>query len=159
MHSLHFRKQILLIGSERLIEYESRVNPLIDKCAQIMGCCCYDRNLLGAKLRTNLLVSHKVVAVGDEYYPYNFYYIPPEELLGPDVEKATFNHYLANLKDRKRLDSALEEKRLQLMQQNTELQVQIAQNMQTVHAKELAELASAQKSAFVAAMSHEIRML
>ena len=85
-----------LPGSERLIEYESKLNKFFPntKCLAI---CQYDRRRFDPKILLDVLTTHPTVAVGTEIYD-NFYHIPPADLLGHDLQEATLRHCLKNLK-------------------------------------------------------------
>jgi PAS domain S-box-containing protein len=93
-------------GEEWLIEYESWINEFIpiSKCLLL---CQYDRQRFTPGALLNVLATHPVAIVGTEIYD-NLYYIPPEELLGPDREAATLNHWIENLYSRKRTEEELQ---------------------------------------------------
>lgn len=63
-----------LPGSERLIEYESKLNKFLpnSKCLAI---CQYDRRRLPSKVLLDMLSTHPIAVVGTEVYD-NFYYVP-----------------------------------------------------------------------------------
>ena len=91
-----------LPGSERLIEYESKLNKFLhnSKCLAI---CQYDRRRFSSKVLLDVLSTHPIAIVGTEVYD-NFYYIPPEDFLGNDLLTVTLCRWLENLAGRKRIE-------------------------------------------------------
>jgi two-component system cell cycle sensor histidine kinase/response regulator CckA len=96
-----------LPGSERLIEYESKLSTFFpdSRCLTI---CQYDRRRFDPALLLDVLATHPIAVIGTEFYE-NFYYMPPTEFLGPDLPAATLRHRLENLAERKRAEEALRE--------------------------------------------------
>ncbi|WP_287152522.1 MEDS domain-containing protein [Candidatus Solincola tengchongensis] len=82
-------------GSERLIEYEAKLN-LFFPGSGCLALCQYDRRVFRAGLLLEVVTTHPLVVVGEHLYE-NFYYIPPEEYLGPDLEESRLEHWLRNL--------------------------------------------------------------
>ncbi len=93
-------------GSERLIEYEAKLNQFFPK-HQCMAMCQYDRRQFDAAVLLDILRTHPVAVVGTEVYD-NIYYIPPADMLSDHVEASELNHWIENLVERKRLDEALQ---------------------------------------------------
>jgi PAS domain-containing protein len=96
-----------LPGSERLIEYEARMNEFFpgSKCLAI---CQYDRRRFDPAILLDVLRTHPIAVVGTEVYD-NFYYMPPAELLGHAPSAAEFRHWVQNLAERRRVEEALRE--------------------------------------------------
>ncbi|MCX6701249.1 MAG: MEDS domain-containing protein, partial [Methanomicrobiales archaeon] len=96
-----------LPGSERLIEYENKLNTFFpgSKCLAI---CQYDRRRFDADILLNILLTHPFAFIGTELYD-NFYYTPPEVILQPDQSEMTLDRWIANLVDRKVAEQALRE--------------------------------------------------
>jgi len=96
-----------LPGSERLIEYENKLNTFFpgSKCLAI---CQYDRRSFDAEILLNILRTHPFAFIGANLYD-NFYYTPPEDLLQPNQPELTLNRWIANIKDRKAAEQALRE--------------------------------------------------
>jgi len=94
-------------GSGRLIEYESKLNIFFPgkKCSAI---CQYDRRVFAPALLLDVLRTHPIAIVGTEVYD-NFYYIPPEELVGGEGTTVELDHWIANLAERRRAEEALEQ--------------------------------------------------
>ena len=97
----------VLPGSQRLIEYEMKLNGFLpgSKCIAI---CQYDRRRFAPALLLDVLRAHPVVIIGTSIYD-NFYYIPPSELLCRDTPDVDLRHWVKNLAERKRAEEALRE--------------------------------------------------
>jgi len=96
-----------LPGSERLMEYESKLNMFFpgNKCLAI---CQYDRRKFKPKVLLDVLTTHPIAIVGTEVFD-NFYFMPPKDTLGTNPEKAVLNNWLGNLRERKRTETILRE--------------------------------------------------
>jgi len=96
-----------LSGSERLIEYEAKLNKVLpgSKCLAI---CQYDCAQFNPKLILDVIATHPIVVFGTEAYD-NFYYMPPKDFLGPDRDEAMLQNWIKNLADRKQMEDALRE--------------------------------------------------
>ncbi len=94
-----------LPGSERFIEYESKLNTFLpgSRCQAI---CQYDRRRFDPAVLLDVLATHPIIAVGTDLYD-NFYYIPTTEFLGLDRPGATLRRWLDNLAERKEAEEAL----------------------------------------------------
>jgi diguanylate cyclase (GGDEF)-like protein/PAS domain S-box-containing protein len=94
-----------LPGSERLIEYEARLNQFFHG-SQCLAICQYDRRHFAPAVLLHVLRTHPIAVVGTETHA-NFYYISPDELLGHDLPAAELHHWLQGLVARKRAEQAL----------------------------------------------------
>ncbi len=94
-------------GSERLIEYESKLNTFLpgSKCLPI---CQYDTRQFDPDVLLKVLACHPLVIVGTRLYE-NFYYIPPEDFLPQEVPAAALRNWLGNLEARARMEATLRE--------------------------------------------------
>ncbi len=94
-----------LPGSERLIEYEAKLNRFFphSKC---LALCQYDQRRFQPDVLLDVLATHPIAVVGTKIYD-NPYYIPPTDFLGPDRPAATLSHWLHNLEERKRAEEAV----------------------------------------------------
>lgn len=94
-----------LPGSERLIEYEAKLNRFFpgSKC---LALCQYDRRRFQPDVLLDVLTTHPIAVIGTEIYD-NPYYIPLTDFLGPDRPAATLNHWLQNLEERKQAEEAV----------------------------------------------------
>jgi len=90
-----------LPGSERLIEYEAKLNRFFPG-SRCLAICQYDRRSFPAGLLLEVISTHPLVVVGNHLYE-NFYYIPPDEYLGPDLEESRLEHWIRNLASHRRM--------------------------------------------------------
>jgi len=94
------------IPSEKLmIQREAHLRDFFlgSRC---LALCLYDRRRLDPSLLLAVLQSHPVIAEGTELYE-NFYYVPPEELLGEGRAEAELRWCLKSLAERKRAQEEL----------------------------------------------------
>jgi PAS domain S-box-containing protein len=96
-----------LPGSERLIEYEAKLNEFLHG-SQCLAICQYDRRRFDPAVLLDVLSTHPLAIVGIEVYD-NFFYAPPSELLGRDLSAAELDRRVQNLIERKQAEAALEE--------------------------------------------------
>ncbi|OFW61686.1 MAG: hypothetical protein A2W01_00155 [Candidatus Solincola sediminis] len=96
-----------LPGSERLIEYEAKLNHFFpnNKCLAI---CQYDRRRFSPETLLDVIRTHPLVVLGSEIHD-NFYYIPPDEFLAKKMPTATLESWIHNLEERKSSETALSE--------------------------------------------------
>jgi PAS domain S-box-containing protein len=89
-------------GSDRLIEYESKLNDFFPG-SQCLAICQYDRRRFGPAMLLDVISTHPAIVVGTEFYD-NFYYTPPAEFLHRDLPSITLRCWLKNLRARKRVE-------------------------------------------------------
>lgn len=94
-----------LPGSEKVIEYEARLNELIPRIGATI-LCQYDRRKFRPELLLKVLSTHPTVLLGTEIFE-NLYYMPPEEFFAVDVSQAMLNNWMQNLKERQRIEEEL----------------------------------------------------
>jgi hypothetical protein len=88
-------------GSERLIEYESRVNDFMNEHPQFYGLCQYDRRRFDSEMLLDILHTHPNVLFGREGFDNSqMYYVPPEVFLERDRPSAVLDTWLKNLGSR-----------------------------------------------------------
>ena len=94
-------------GSERLIEYETKLNDFFpgSKC---MAICQYDRRRFEPSVLLDVLSTHPAAIIGTEAFG-NFYYMPPREYFGTDPAAARLNNWLKSLRETKRAMEDLRE--------------------------------------------------
>lgn len=94
-------------GSERLIEYEHKLNTFFsgNKC---LALCQYDQRHFEPDSLLAVLAAHPTAVVGSEVYD-NFYYIPPTDIEQYGLPEATLRRWLDNLAARKRAEEVLRE--------------------------------------------------
>jgi PAS domain S-box-containing protein len=97
-----------LPGSERLIEYEIKLNEFLPG-SQCLALCQYDRRRFEPEVLMDVMRTHPISVIGAQVYE-NFYYIPPAELLRRDELPAVeLRHWIQNLAERKRAEEELRE--------------------------------------------------
>jgi hypothetical protein len=84
-----------LPGSDRLIEYESKLNKFLPG-SRCLAICQYDRRRFDPDILLRVLSTHPIAVIGTEAYD-NFYYMPPEDFLGPDLSTVTLRQWIRNL--------------------------------------------------------------
>ena len=94
-----------LPGSEKLIEYEAKLNNFIaGSKAKVI--CQYNRRRFDADTLLNVLKTHPIAVIGTEIYD-NPFYIPPEEYFSAQPSESQLNHWLKNLAGRKQTEADL----------------------------------------------------
>jgi len=91
-----------LPGSERLIEYETKLNFFFPN-SKALAICQYDMNQFDPELLLNVLRTHPIAVIGTEIYK-NFYYIPPKELSKDTEPSITLQYWIDNLIERKEIE-------------------------------------------------------
>ncbi len=66
-----------LPGSQRLIEYEAKLNEFFPN-NKVIAICQYDMRLFNPEMLLKILITHPIVVIGTKIYE-NFYFIPPEK--------------------------------------------------------------------------------
>ena len=94
-----------LPGSERLIEYEAKLNRFFPG-SRCLAICQYDRRKFAPDILLDVLATHPLAIVGTELYD-NFYYIHPQDLLGQNPEGARLNNWLESLEQRKQVEASM----------------------------------------------------
>jgi len=89
-----------------LLEYESKLSAQI-RGTRLHGICQYDLERFPPDVLRDVLEAHPLALLGRELHD-NFYYVPPEEFLGPMRQEATLRRWLGNLEERSRLESERE---------------------------------------------------
>jgi len=96
-----------LPGSERLLEYEAKLNDFFPGC-RCLAICQYDRRRFKPALLLGVLTTHPIAVIGMKVFD-NFYYMHPKDFLGPDYETSMLNNWLESLDERKQKEEALRE--------------------------------------------------
>jgi PAS domain S-box-containing protein len=137
-----------LPGSERLIEYEIKLNTFFPG-RRCMALCQYDQRRFAPEILLDVLRTHPIAVVGTEVYD-NFYYTPPQEMLEDGLERATFLRWVRNLSERKRageklaeyrehLEDLVEARTRELADVNQRLREEIAEHQRTERALQNSE--------------------
>lgn len=96
-----------LPGSERLIEYETKLNEFFPT-NKALAICQYDCRVFDPEILLDILTTHPIAVIGTEIYE-NFYYVPTEEFLAGKAPKKTLEHWIENLKLRRKMENTLRE--------------------------------------------------
>lgn len=84
-------------GSERLIEYESRLNHFFPN-SKCLAVCQYDRRQFDAEMLLDILHTHPLVLFGKEGFDNSqMYYVAPDVFMERDRQSATLETWLKNL--------------------------------------------------------------
>ena len=94
-----------LPGSEKLIEYEAKLNDFFPG-SKALAICQYDRNQFSPEILLNILKTHPIAVIGTEICD-NPFYVPAKAFLGPNVYEATLDSWTNNLLERKKVESEL----------------------------------------------------
>lgn len=81
-----------LPGSERLLEYEYKLNTFFPG-TQCLAICQYDRRRFNAAMLLDVVIAHPIVVLGTEIHS-NPFHVPPTELLGQERSVAALYHQL-----------------------------------------------------------------
>lgn len=96
-----------LPGSERLIEYETKLNEFFPN-NKALAICQYDCRVFEPEILLDILTTHPIAVIGTEIYE-NFYYIPTEDFLAGKAPEKTLKHWIENLKQREIMEKNLRE--------------------------------------------------
>jgi len=94
-------------GSDRLIEYEAKLNAFFSE-SRCLGLCQYDRRRFQPELLLDVLRTHPKAVIGTEVYD-NFYYSPVSEVLEGRDAGLELCRWIRNLTQRKQAEDALKE--------------------------------------------------
>ncbi len=95
-----------LPGSERLIEYESKLNHFFPG-SKFSALCQYDRRRFDPAILLDVIHTHPIVLIGTKSYD-NFYFTPPDIFLG-NRPAARLQQLIQSLDERKRAEEILRE--------------------------------------------------
>lgn len=95
-----------IAGSERLMEYEAKLNQLLPEIRAI--CLCqYDMRIFEPETLLDVLSTHPVAVVNNRCHD-NIYFIPPDEFLGSKKSEAELHHRLLILEIHRRYKKTLD---------------------------------------------------
>ncbi|MFX1293252.1 MAG: MEDS domain-containing protein [Promethearchaeota archaeon] len=98
-----------LPGSERLIEYESKLNYFLPN-SRCLAICQYNIEKFTSAILLDVLTTHPFVVLGAEVFS-NFYYIPPDDFLEKERASIYLKYWQENLIERKLIDISLRRER------------------------------------------------
>lgn len=107
------------LGSERLTEYEARLNEIIPG-SRCLAICQYDRRQFDPVLLMDILAVHPKAIIGTEVMD-NIYYLPPGEFLSSGANAAKLSHFLDNLAECQRAEATLARQTHELAERLKEL--------------------------------------
>ena len=93
-------------GSDRLMEYEAKLNRFLPS-SRCLAICQYDRNRFGAGVLLDVLSTHPIAVIGTDVVE-NFYYLSPDDFLGPDPDARRLESWVESLLERKRSDQEIQ---------------------------------------------------
>ena len=116
-------------GLERWIEYESRfTHTLADHNCRVL--CQYNRQLFAPELLLDVIRTHPTVIYRGSVCR-NLYYVPADELLGPDRAAREVERLLTTLREREQIEHTLRQQ-AQVLQESEARFRQIAENIREV---------------------------
>ncbi len=95
-----------LPGSERLLEYEAKLNRDFYSKYPALGICQYDRWKFDPEVIKGVIMTHPLLVRGNRIY-HNFYYVPPEEFLNRKRAELEVQHWLNNVEREQRVMDTL----------------------------------------------------
>ncbi|MCL5958115.1 MAG: MEDS domain-containing protein [Chloroflexi bacterium] len=102
-----------LPGSETFIEYEAKLNTFLPN-SKCLALCQYDRRRFNPAVLLDMLICHPVIVVGTRVYENFYFFIGPDEFLGPDRPEIVLRNSLKTLAERRRVEDALQKARDEL---------------------------------------------
>ena len=95
-------------GSERLMEYEAKLNEFLSG-SSIKTLCQYDKRRFEAGILLDVIRTHPILIIGSEVFDDNFYFLSPHDFLSSNVEALRLDNCLKYLADNKGKEWALQE--------------------------------------------------
>ena len=95
-------------GSEKLLEYEAKLNSEFFPNYPCVAICQYDRWKFDPEIIKGVILTHPILIRGGQVYR-NFYYIKPEEYLNHKKSEREVQHWLNNLERERRIQEDLRE--------------------------------------------------
>lgn len=83
-------------GSERLIEYEAKLNRFLPK-AECLAICQYEKAAFKPEILKGVIITHPILVWAGKVYR-NFYYIPPKSFFDDDTASVEVENWLRNIK-------------------------------------------------------------
>jgi PAS domain S-box-containing protein len=93
------------LGADRIMEYEATVNALLPH-VPCLALCHYDRRRFSAEVLRDVIRTHPLALVHGRLCR-NFYYVPPDELVGPDRLQREVDRLLELVFEREQAEEAL----------------------------------------------------
>jgi len=93
-------------GSERLLEYEAKLNRDFSPKYPCVAICQYDRWKFDTEIIKGVIMTHPLLVRGNKVY-HNFYYIPPGEFLSRKRAETEVQHWFNNLEREQQIGEML----------------------------------------------------
>jgi PAS domain S-box-containing protein len=90
-------------GSEKILEYEARLNSDLFPKYPCLAICQYDRRKLDPEIIKGVIMTHPLLVFGDRAYR-NFYYIEPEEFLNEKRTAREVQQWLNNIEREQQIE-------------------------------------------------------
>ncbi|MBW3537897.1 MEDS domain-containing protein [Candidatus Parcubacteria bacterium] len=131
-------------GSERLLEYESKMNRELFPKYKAVGLCQYSAERFSPEILREVIYTHPVVIIGGLVCK-NFYYKPPEEYTPSNENGAAekeVSRMLTNIFEFERNELELKKSKEQLLEANSQLEKKVLTRTSELEkrAKELRQL-------------------
>jgi PAS domain S-box-containing protein len=98
-------------GSEKLLEYEAKLNRDFFTKYPSLAICQYDRWKFSPEIIKGVIMTHPLLVRDNNIY-HNFYYIPPGEFLNANHAEIEVRHWLINIEREQRIQEKLQESEL-----------------------------------------------
>jgi chemotaxis family two-component system sensor kinase Cph1 len=95
-------------GSERLLEYEAKLNRDFSPKYPCLAICQYDRWKFDPEIIKGVIMTHPLLVRGDRIYR-NPYYIEPEEFLNRKRAELEVQHWLNNIERERQIQETLQQ--------------------------------------------------
>ncbi len=95
-----------LPGSEKLLEYEAKLNKDFFPKYPVIAICQYDRWKFDPEIIKGVVMTHPLLIKGNRVY-HNFYYVPPDEFLSGKLAEVEVQHWLNNLEREHQMQTSL----------------------------------------------------
>lgn len=105
------------IGSDRLLEYEAKLNRDFFPNYPCLAICQYDRRRFDPEIIKGVILTHTLLIRGKQIYR-NFYYMEPEAYLSQQKSEREVQRWLDNLERERHSQEALLRQEEQLRKQN-----------------------------------------
>lgn len=96
-----------LSGTDRLIEYEAKLNDFFPN-ASALAICQYDQRRFPPETLIRVLDTHPIAVAGNQLFD-NFYYMPPDQYLSTDRPLSELDLRIRNLQHHQRAEHDLRE--------------------------------------------------
>jgi hypothetical protein len=124
-------------GSDRLLEYESKMNELLFPTHEAVGLCQFNSNRFTPAFLRDVIYTHPLVMIGGLVCK-NFYYKPPEEYLQATssmAQELEVERMLGNIFDFEKNELELHQSKKELKESNDRLEQKVAERTAELQSK------------------------